>query len=33
MFALWTSPRGSIHKAKIAFLSLEFYSKALKGGY
>ena len=26
--ALGTSPRGSVHKAKISCLSLEFYSKA-----
>ena len=32
-FALLTSPRGSVHKAKVSSLSLQFYSKALVRGY
>ena len=33
IFDLWTSPRGSVHKARISPLSLEFYSQALARGY
>ena len=33
MLALWTSPRSSVHKAKISSLSLKFYIKALVRGY